>query len=114
MPRNLESNLQIACVKWFRLQHRNALLFSIPNGGNRSVITASILKAEGQKAGLPDIMIAVACGGYHGLFIEMKSAKGRLSDNQKAIIPQLETAGYKVAVCSSFEQFQQSVKEYLG
>jgi phage replication-related protein YjqB (UPF0714/DUF867 family) len=114
MPRNLESSLQIACVKWFRLQYPNALLFSIPNGGNRSVITAVTLKREGATAGIPDIQIAVARHGYHGLFIEMKAAKGRLSDNQKAVIPRLEAAGYKVAVCNSFEQFEQEVKGYLG
>jgi hypothetical protein len=114
MPRNLESSLQIACVKWFRMQHPRLLLFSIPNGGKRSVVTASILKAEGCLAGIPDIFLAYPHPNYHGLFIEMKAGKGKLSDNQKAVIPQLEAAGYKVAVCNSFEQFEQEVKGYLG
>jgi hypothetical protein len=42
-----ESKLQIAMVKWFRLQYPDHVLYAIPNGGNRSAITGAIMKAEG-------------------------------------------------------------------
>lgn len=43
-----ESQLQIACVKWFNLQYRElqGLLFSVPNGGNRNIIEAKRFKVE--------------------------------------------------------------------
>ena len=50
--RHLESKLQQAMVKWFRLRHPDLMLFHIPNGGKRSPITAKILKAEGVLPGV--------------------------------------------------------------
>src|SRR5262245_64718583 len=48
------------------------LCFAIPNGGARDVITAGRLKAEGVRAGVPDVCLPVARAGYHGLFLEVK------------------------------------------
>lgn len=48
--------------------------------------------------GVPDLFIPHANRFYHGLFIEMKTEKGRLSPEQKEVIPRLEAEGYKVAV----------------
>ena len=64
--KNLESKLQILCVEWFRLQFPNVLIFSIPNGGQRSLITAKILKAEGTVSGVADLQIMKAKKGYNG------------------------------------------------
>ena len=47
-------------------------LHAIPNGGVRDSITAGKLKAEGVKAGIPDLFLPVISGPYHGLYIEMK------------------------------------------
>ena len=54
--------------------------FAIPNGGNRSAVTGAILKREGVKPGIPDI--AVVRGGGAIAFLEVKTAKGRLSPSQ--------------------------------
>ncbi len=48
------------------------LLYAIPNGGKRDIVTATRLKATGTKRGFPDIGFPVARHGCHGLFIEMK------------------------------------------
>lgn len=55
-------------VKWPELRW----MFAIPNGGGRSMAQGSILKAEGVKAGISDLMLPFARHGYHGFFIEMK------------------------------------------
>lgn len=65
-------------------------------------------------AGVPDLMVAEPRGQYAGLFIEMKVKPNRPSKEQKVIIKRLEDAGYKVAVCYSFEDFEQVVTDYLG
>ena len=64
------------------MQFPNVLIFSIPNGGQRSLITAKILKAEGTVSGVADLQIMKAKHGYNGLFIEMKYGKGKQSENQ--------------------------------
>ena len=50
--------------------------FAIPNGGLRNIIVAKKLKAEGVRAGTPDIFIPVPAGPYCGMFLEMKRRAG--------------------------------------
>ena len=70
--RTQESNLQIQCFKWFRLQYPNVIIASIPNGGKRNSITASILKQEGVLAGMPDLIVCCAKNGYSGAIVTGK------------------------------------------
>ena len=112
----MEHDLQVGCVRWFRLAYPSLgrLLFAIPNGGQRNVIVARKLKAEGVVAGVPDLFLAVKRGGYGGLFIEMKNGTaGKLSETQKTMCDLLQTAGYKIAVCRSFEEFEHTIKLYF-
>jgi hypothetical protein len=97
-----------------RLAYPDALMHSIPNGGVRFKATAGRLKSEGLTPGVPDLFLAEPRGTCHGLYIEMKAPKGRLSENQRGIIPMLETRGYRVAVCHGFESAQEAIREYLG
>ena len=83
--KHVESKLQIECIKWFRLQYRDKLIFAIPNGGRRGIIEATIMKKEGVLAGIPDLCIPVASFGYHALYIEMKTETGKLTESQKNI-----------------------------
>ena len=53
------------------------MMYHIPNGGTRSKSEAGRFRAEGVKAGVPDICLPVARGGYHGMYIEMKRRKGQ-------------------------------------
>jgi len=58
------------------------LLFSVPNGGQRSKSQGGKLKAEGVKSGVADILCLVAARGYGYLCIEMKHGKNKQSENQ--------------------------------
>ena len=111
--RHLESSLQIHCVRWFRYEHPDLVLFSIPNGGKRSAITAKIMKSEGQMSGVADLFLMYPHNGYHGLWIEMKTDKGRQSDNQKNFQERAEFFGYKYTIAHSFEEFIKIVTDYL-
>lgn len=120
-PTLTEARLQQECIMWFNKHYRDLsdLLFAIPNGEKRDKITAARLKAQGVKAGVPDLLLAKAGMDstgwpYYGLFIEMKTDTGTLSPEQKRIIPQLQAQGYRVEVVRSLEQFQQLITEYLA
>jgi hypothetical protein len=113
MPRNLESQLQISCVRWFKYQYPQHLIASIPNGGHRNKVTAGIMKAEGVLSGMPDLFIPVPSLSNFGLFIEMKAGKGVLSANQKDVIEKLQKEGYRVEVCRELEEFMEVVNDYL-
>lgn len=61
-----------------------ALLHHIPNGGARSKATAGRLKAEGVKAGIPDICLPVPKNGYGALYIELKVPENKALGVRKA------------------------------
>lgn len=115
-PVQRESELQKSCVLWFRSQYPQyaQLLFSIPNGGKRNIITASRMKAEGQVAGVPDLMLAVARKGYHAMFIEMKAGKNKPSILQSQLIDHLTLQSYGVRIAYSLEGFQTIINSYLS
>jgi len=109
----IESKLQIACVKWFRLQYPGFLLCSFPMGGFRNKITGRILKAEGALAGSPDLFLFLSNGNYYGLAIEMKTAKGVQSETQKAFEKKLKRFGYQYVICRSFQEFKIIIENYI-
>lgn len=108
-----ESNLQQQCVKWFRYAYPKFIIFAIPNGGQRNVITASILKREGVLKGVSDLFIMEPIKGFHGMFIEMKSRKNKTTPEQDYFIQAAHQRGYKCAICYSFDDFVNEVENYL-
>jgi len=121
--KNIESQEQQALIQWAKLQEGKypelQLLHAIPNGGKRNVVTATILKKEGVKSGVPDLFLPVPritpfTDGYYGLYIEMKAPKGRTSENQEWWIEKLEKRGYRVEVCYGFEEAREVIEEYLS
>ena len=111
--KQLESKLQISCVSWFRMQYPALTLFAIPNGGKRSVITATILKREGALAGVADLFLMYPSKTYHGLFIEMKIGKGKQTENQLEFEKQCKKFGYKYELCRSFDDFVNIINQYI-
>jgi hypothetical protein len=114
-----ESRIQQRCVEWFRYSFPRVLIASFPNGvyiGGTPVQRArrwNLLKAEGAMPGIPDLMICMPSMKYHALFIEMKTEKGKLSENQKIVHAMLINEGYAVKVCRSFEEFTITIKKYM-
>lgn len=91
-----------------------ALMYHIPNGGKRGKAEAARFKAQGVKAGVPDICLPVARGKYHGLYIELKRVKGgRVSEAQEEYIDALRKQGYRVEVCFGMEQARDVIVEYM-
>ncbi len=112
--KQLESKIQISCVKWFRKQYPKLLLFAIPNGGQRNVITASIIKAEGAVSGVADLQLLVANKTYHSLFIEMKQGKNKQSDSQLEFEKYCIKHQYQYEVCRSVDEFIAIIDKYLS
>jgi hypothetical protein len=117
-PRHQESNLQKTCVAWFRAQYPDhaLMLFAVPNGGGRSRIEGAIMKGEGVTAGVADLILLEARGGYGSLCIEMKTRDraSKQRPSQKAWQAAAERAGNKYAVVRTFEAFRDLVKEYMA
>lgn len=115
-PRHLEDNLQMSCIRWFDLQYPQyaMLLHHSPNGGKRNVREAARFKQMGTRAGFPDLIFLKPTKDYHFLCIEMKTDKGRQTDNQKNMQYAIEQQGGLYVVCRSFDEFQRIIKVYLS
>ena len=66
------------------------------------------------KSGVPDLFLPVARGRYHGLFIEMKAQKGRLSENQANWLKDLRLQGYAAAVCYGAREAIDIITKYFA
>ena len=108
-----EQNLQIACVCWFRYQYPYEILIHIPNGGYRTSVEALKFKQMGVLSGVPDLLLLKKSHDFSGLFIEMKSGNGKLTESQKLMIERLELKGYKCEVASNFEEFKRIIEDYF-
>lgn len=113
VPGKGESHTQKQCVKWFRAQFPNKILYSVPNGGKRDEVTATILKAEGVLPGVPDLFLAEPNKGHHGLYIEMKFGKNGLSSEQISFFAKAQARGYKCVVCRNLDEFMNEIENYL-
>ena len=90
-----------------------ALLFAVPNGGQRHPAVAAKLRAEGVRAGVPDLFLPVVRGGAPGLWIELKYGKNGLSEHQQEWAERLRAQGYRVEVCRSAESALAALLAYL-
>ena len=110
---------QVALFAWadnVRRQYPElALLFAVPNGGQRSPRTAARLKAEGVRAGVPDVCLPVPRGGMHGLFIELKRpGLHSVSPVQREWIETLSAYGYRAEVAVGWDAARELIVEYLS
>lgn len=97
-------------TKWPELE----LMYHVPNGGYRNKAEAGRFRAQGVKSGVPDIVLPVARGGWHGLYIELKRTEGgRVSEEQRWWLGKLNTQGYYTAVCRGWEEAKDAIEGYL-
>ena len=116
--RELEHAYQVALFQWAEIFKKKIpeldMLMAIPLGGKRPIKVAQKLKAEGAKAGYPDIVLNVARGGYHNLFIEMKAEKNTTTDKQKKWHEKLRKYGSLVVVCYTAHEAEKIILDYLN
>ena len=112
-----EADEQIAVMRWAEFASGKypclEWLFHIPNGGTRHPAEAMQLKRMGVKSGVPDLFLPYPVGGYHGLWVEMKSAVGRPSETQKKWMEYLSSQGYKVVMCRGGQSAINEIRRYI-
>jgi hypothetical protein len=110
-----EHSEQAEYFKWAKNSRdiRLHFAFAIPNGVKTSMGQAKKLKAEGLKAGVPDVCLPVASGGYHSLWLEFKTRSGRVSDKQAIYRAFLEREGHLVMVPRSHGEAIEITERYL-
>jgi VRR-NUC domain len=111
-----EHNTQAAFFNWLALSKIDGveLAYAVPNGGARHPAVAAKLKKEGVKAGIPDVVLPVARGGFIGLSIEFKHGDGSPSKEQRERINAWQKEGWCVTLCWDWQAATRFVIGYLG
>lgn len=115
-----ERQHQQAVMKWARqpsIRERwpeLALLHHIKNETTGGAAEVAADKAMGVKKGVPDLCLPVARGGFHGLYIEMKTPSGKASEAQRWWVTRLTEQGYRAVVCHGYDAAVAELCWYLS
>lgn len=107
-----EQSFQIATnrvIQYAKLMNPNLIAFHIPNEGKRSIYAR--ISQQGVVKGVSDWIFIDNSKPWNTAFVELKTAKGRVNDNQKAFLNSAESKGYFAAVCWSIDGFMDILKE---
>jgi hypothetical protein len=111
----LQSSLNEDAVQQAVIAHFNArcrpgvVLYHIPNGGKRDRVTGSKLKLLGTLPGMPDLGIIIQSVTH---YLELKTERGVLSDDQKQTIARLRDAGAPVAVAFGIDMAIEQLRQW--
>jgi hypothetical protein len=101
-----ESALQSQIVEYLGWALPNALVVHLHNNP-RSAIEGAKLKRMGLIKGAPDLLVCLPRGT--GLFLEVKTAKGRVSREQFAFHNRCVAVNWPVAVVRSIDDVQRAL-----
>ena len=119
MANMTEDQIQQAVIRWSqqasvrKMFPQLALLYHIHNERKCTPQQGARLKRMGVKSGVPDLHLPVARGAYHGLYLEMKTEKGRVSANQAWWLERLRENGCCCVVCRRWEDAAHTLVTYL-
>jgi hypothetical protein len=125
--RHLEDAEAIALIQWrdlhVRKHHELELLIHIPQGGKRGILEATRFKKMGVRAGVSDYFLPVpqlkrlspadSFTLKHGLWIELKAGKGRLSEEQAKWLDLMDSQGYAIYEARGWQDAARAISRYL-
>ena len=126
-PVKHEEKLQLLVCKWLALQYPN-VIFSCDLASGMPLSVGQAVKAAKMRSSkaYPDLFIAEAMGGYHGLYVELKKEGTKLHAvrtigyatehlaEQAAMLDRLKVKGYQALFAVGFAEAEHIIKDYLG
>lgn len=108
-----EQKTQEAVITYLQLKYKQIRYCASAGGVRTSITQARKMKAAGYVKGMPDLQIMEARHTYHGLFIELKTLKGRLTKEQEIWLKDLNERGYLAKCCKGLEEALDLIDWYL-
>lgn len=124
--RRFEDQEQAAFFTWLRIRHPLAYehAYHVPNGGSRgggdrrsAQIEGARLKAQGVKAGVPDIWIPLRRGAFAGLVVEFKATPphdAEVSKEQQQWVLRMKAQGWRSEVVLGLNALRRLIDEYMS
>lgn len=119
MNKHIEDDNQKALFDWAAHIPDLRWMHCIPNGAFlagdklKRAKQMSRLKKQGLKPGVWDIFLPVARNGHHGLYIEMKAGKNKLTDNQAEFGGFAHEQGYLTHICYTWLEAKEVICDYM-
>lgn len=108
-----ERVIQKSIVSYLRWRGYSSYIIQIYNEGAGMRDRARESYAMGIRPGASDLFIMVARKEKHGLFLELKSENGKVSEHQKKFLQDAKEQGYETGVAWSFDEARKIVDAYL-
>ena len=108
-----EHDIQVAIVGLLESIEPTPLYSATVGGVRLAIHTAKKMKEAGYSKGVPDMLVYEPRGMYAGLAIEVKTEKGRASDEQKEWIRNLNNRGWRAEICKGFDECADVICEYF-
>lgn len=96
----------VIALRNMSLDGKELVWFHVPNESNGGARFGMNLNSIGRIAGAPDYVLITK---DKTILMEIKTKKGRLSENQKMFSKWCETCGVKYRIVWSFEEFERLV-----
>lgn len=114
----LEADEQKAVFRWIRSNQikfqKLQLAYSTLNGVRLTPKLRKEMKEQGNRAGVPDIVLPARNKFYPGLYLELKRVRGgSVSKEQKKYMSLLAEEGFKTIVCKGHKEAIEVIKDYL-
>ncbi len=115
---SFEYDEQCVVVQWAQLHeskwHELKWLHASLNGVKLSILQAVKAKKSGCKKGIADLFLPKTNTEFCGLYIEMKSEKGKQTPKQKEFEAFVKSQHYKYCVCYSAVEAISEIKFYIN
>jgi len=118
-----ETRVQIMLVEYIKLKYpvQAQFIIKIDNEGRRSALGHTIAIQAGLHCGASDVLLAYPLKGWHGLWIELKREKWKLTESQREhferqsnFIRKMQSVGYAAYFAIGFDEAKKIVDGYLG
>lgn len=106
-----EHAVHLHAWQWVQEAYPNLLIFHVPSGEHRNIVTAMKLKRMGVVPGVADFLMFIpGCS----IAIELKDESGKQSGSQKIFQKKWETCGNRYRIARSLKEFQDVVEFYAS
>ena len=109
-----EHQIQSQLVQLISNQFPDILYCATVGGARMSINQAKMIKRQGYRKGVPDLIFYEPRDGFNGLCIEIKKKGGQPSPHQRAWIADLQTRGYQALICKGLDSCIQAFEDYFN
>jgi hypothetical protein len=109
-----EDQIQKSIIEWSNTHPiLKDFLVHIPNQRQCTPPQGARFKKLGVRPGVSDLILPYPSKNYHGLWCEVKTKIGVLTQLQQVWLDRMKSAGYYTCIARSLEEFQKKIWGYL-